>query len=72
MSKKSGCGTDVAGTLLYFQGYSLVLEGYLLNCKIKNVFLDFSGGSVVKTLPASAGDSGSVPGLGRSHESRSN
>ena len=27
--------------------------------------MDFPGGSVVKNLPASAGDSGSVPGLGR-------
>ena len=26
----------------------------------------FPGGSVVKNLPANAGDSGSVPGLGRS------
>ena len=26
------------------------------------------GGSVVKTLPASAGDAGSIPGLGRSLE----
>ena len=28
--------------------------------------MDFPGGSVVKNLPADAGDSGSVPGLGRS------
>ena len=27
---------------------------------------DFSGGSVVKNPPANAGDSGSIPGLGRS------
>ena len=27
----------------------------------------FSGGSVVKNLPANAGDMGSIPGLGRSH-----
>ena len=27
--------------------------------------MDFPGVSVVKNLPASAGDSGSVPGLGR-------
>ena len=28
--------------------------------------MDFSGGSVVKTLPATVGDVGSIPGLGRS------
>ena len=27
----------------------------------------FPGGSVVKTLPANAGDTGSIPGPGRSH-----
>ena len=33
---------------------------------------DFPGGTVVKNLPASAGDSGSIPGSGRSHMPRSN
>ena len=28
---------------------------------------DFPGGPGVKNLPANAGDSGSIPGLGRSH-----
>ena len=32
----------------------------------------FSGGTVVKNLPANAGDTGSSPGLGRSHMPRSN
>ena len=31
----------------------------------------FPGGSVVENLPANAGDTGSSPGLGRSHMSRS-
>ena len=30
------------------------------------IFLGFPGGSVVKNLPAKAGDTGSIPGLGRS------
>ena len=30
-----------------------------------SVCLGFSGGSVIKNPPASAGDSGSIPGLGR-------
>ena len=34
--------------------------------KEKNSSLGFSGGSVVKNLPANAGDTGSIPGLGRS------
>ena len=33
---------------------------------------DFPGGTVVKNPPASAGDTGSSPGLGRSHMLRSN
>ena len=31
-----------------------------------NIDMSFSGGSVVKNLPANAGDGGSVTGLGRS------
>ena len=34
-------------------------------------FLDFPGGSVVKNLTANAGDTGSVPGPGRTHRPRS-
>ena len=32
----------------------------------------FRGGAVVENLPANAGDTGSSPGLGRSHMLRSN
>ena len=36
-------------------------------------FRDFPpGGTVVKNPPANAGDTGSIPGLGRSHMPRSN
>ena len=34
--------------------------------------LGFPGGAVVENLPANAGDTGSSPGLGRSHMLRSN
>ena len=34
--------------------------------KTNNFSRGFLGGSVVKNLPASAGDTGSIPGLGRS------
>ena len=33
---------------------------------------DFLGGTVVKNLPANAGDTGSSPGPGRSHMPQSN
>ena len=33
---------------------------------------DFRGGAVVKNPPANAGDTGSIPGPGRSHMPRSN
>ena len=33
---------------------------------------EFPGGAVVENLPANAGDTGSSPGLGRSHMPRSN
>ena len=41
------------------------------NVKTKNAFLGFPGGAVVENLPANAGDTGSSPGLGRSHMTRS-
>ena len=39
---------------------------------IKSMVLGFPGGAVVENLPANAGDTGSSPGLGRSHMPRSN
>ena len=40
---------------------------------ISKIFLrGFPGGAVVGNLPANAGDTGSSPGLGRSHMPRSN
>ena len=38
-----------------------------MNPFFKTHLLDSRGDTVVKNLPASAGDTGSVPGLGRSH-----
>ena len=42
--------------------------------KIENIkkILGFPGGAVVENLPANAGDTGSSPGLGRSHMPWSN
>ena len=39
--------------------------------KIKSKESGFPGGAVVENLPANAGDTGSSPGLGRSHMLRS-
>ena len=37
-------------------------------CSIqKSTNVDFPGGAVVKNPPANAGDTGSIPGPGRSH-----
>ena len=45
----------------------------LCNVHIKKLKSEgFPGGAVVESLPASAGDTGSSPGLGRSHMPRSN
>ena len=40
--------------------------------KSKSIHRDFPGGSVVKNPPANAGDTGSIPGPGRSHMPQSN
>ena len=36
------------------------------------IFTDFPGGPVVKNLPVNAGDTGSIPGPGRSHMPQGN
>ena len=46
--------------------YRLKMRGW------KKIFQGFPGGAVVENLPANAGDTGSSPGLGRSHMPRSN
>ena len=38
----------------------------------KELLRDFPGGAVVKNLPANAGDTGLIPGPGRSHMPRNN
>ena len=42
-----------------------------LNSVMQNLLRGFPGGTVVENLPANAGDTGSSPGLGRSHMPRS-
>ena len=48
-------------------------DSHTLICEAgKNLIKGISGGSVVKNLPASAGDMSLIPDLGRSHMPRSN
>ena len=55
-------------------GTAFISDSVYSSVKIKDLdtILDFPGGAVVRTLPANAGDTGSSPGLGRSHIPRSN
>ena len=50
---------------------SLILILHITEARVSNVG-HFPGGAVVKNPPANAGDTGSSPGLGRSHIPRSN
>ena len=45
---------------------------YVYSTTLKKNSSDFPGGTVVKNPPVNAGDTGSSPGLGRSHMLRSN
>ena len=49
-----------------------VYSKYDLKALKNQALLGFLGGAVVENLPANAGDTGSSPGLGRSHMPRSN
>ena len=63
------CGQEVHRKSLYFSlNFSVNLK---LHFK-KKCIQGFPGGAVVENLPANAGNTGSSPGLGRSHIPRSN
>ena len=47
-------------------------QGLFLEMQTRDEMGGFPGGAVVENLPANAGDTGSSPGLGRSHMPRSN
>ena len=51
------------------RAFNFHAECFLL---IKAIDEDFPGGAVVKNLPANAGDTGLIPGPGRSHMPQSN
>ena len=51
--------------------WAFQIEYILAELALKTHFWGFPGGAVVGSLPADAGDTGSSPGLGRSHMLRS-
>ena len=58
--------------MLYSRDWHNIVNQLYFNKKFfKKDFLGFPGGAVVENLPANAGDTGSSPGLGRSHMPRS-
>ena len=51
---------------------NIIFSSCIDPCIIKHAFLGFPGGAVVGNLPANAGDTGLIPGPGRSHMLQSN
>ena len=70
------CGNPIISLIfLWFYVQAILisqihLEG--LPISLKMTTWDFPGGAVVGSRPANAGDTGSSPGLGRSHMPQSN
>ena len=58
--------------LFYNIFYFIYVVEYYSKRWFKNFMQGFPDGAVVKNPPANAGDTGSSPGLGRSHMPRSN
>ena len=53
-------------------GFLILLDISTMGKHLKIQIPGFPGGAAVENLPANAGDTGSSPGLGRSHMPRSN
>ena len=66
LEENIGKNTDINHSKIFFDPPPRVME---IKTKINR---GFPGGAVVENLPANAGDTGSSPGLGRSHMPRSN
>ena len=64
----------VGGIAKLSQHWKVTSNGYVKVQRLlsKEKRLGFPGGAAVENLPANAGDTGSSPGLGRSHMPRSN
>ena len=62
---------EAENTVVVARGWGTMEMESCYSMSIKHK-LGFPGGTVVENLPANAGDTGSSPGLGRSHMLRSN
>ena len=67
--KAAGVPKILGSFVLPFLSSGFPTSGYfhVFNVQLRNTFWGFPGGAVVENLPASAGDTGSSPGLGGSH-----
>ena len=65
-------GTYISIIALNVNGLNAPTKRHRLVEWIQKQDPDFPGGTVVKNPPANAADTGSSPGLGRSHMPRSN
>ena len=78
MGSIPGRGTNIPHAAQRGQKKRKKIQGFnwatllVTNCAFKKLGEGFPGGAVVENLPANAGDTGSSPGLGRSHMPRSN
>ena len=75
-SAKFGMYVEISDTThsskVYYSHNEEFWESRVTPTQIQNGLRDFPGGAVVKNPPANAGDTGLVPGPGRSHVPRSN
>ena len=62
----------ISSDLFWYNEYIWILTPSSWHKALKMLGQGFPGGAVVENLPANAGDTGSCPGLGRSHMPRSN
>ena len=63
--------STLRGVILPSENFFIIQISFNIS-RLKPLIWGFPGGAVVETLPANAGDTGSSPGLGRSHMPRSN
>ena len=66
------CSSDLTIFKVFIEFVTMLLLLYVLVFLAKRPAGGFPDGAVVENLPANAGDTGSSPGLGRSHMPWSN
>ena len=71
-SKQPHTGNGLSGSMTVAIMHIYIPSTYVSDWLFKTAQSGFPGGAVVENLPANAGDTGSSPGLGRSHMPQSN